>query len=55
VPPQDKPHWTGSQLAAIFTTVGLLGASVFGLLSLGRREGKDDEQREILLFSAGVN
>ena len=54
VPPQDKPHWNGSQLAAIIITVGLLGAGVVGLLSLGRREGKD-EQRETLLSAAVLN
>jgi hypothetical protein len=53
--PHDKPHWSGSQLAAIIITVGLLGASVLGLLSLGRREAKDDEQHEMLLSVAVVN
>lgn len=44
----------GSQLAALIITVGLLGAFVFGLLSLGRRESKD-EQRETLLSAAALN
>jgi hypothetical protein len=55
VPPQDKPHWSGGQLAAIFVTVGLLAAGVLGLLGLGRREGKGDEQRETLLSDAALN
>lgn len=54
VPPQDKPHWNGAQLASIFVTVFLLAASVLGLLSLGKVENVDKEDSEALLYDSEV-
>lgn len=51
VPPQDKPHWNGAQLASIIVTVSLLGASVLGLLSLGKDDKDDKYDGETLLSS----
>jgi len=48
VPPQDKPHWSGAQLAAVLALLAALAAAVLGLLGAGSRahaaaDAEDDE------------
>jgi len=56
VPPQDKPHWSGGQLAAVLALLAALAATVVTLLAAGARKrragagGADDEDAHGLLL-----